>query len=318
MILLAADGQNCGTSTAWEWLKMGHTALAAIEQGIRLVEANPSDSSVGLGGLPNALGQVELDAGVMDGRTRESGAVGALRGFLHPVSVAYAVMQTLPHVLLVGEGAARFAAEIGAEREDAAQALLTPESAQRWREWCEKVGFTPDEIQDHLSEAVTRGLGTGGKKLPQKGGTTVYLAQDGAGNLAAATSTSGWAWKYPGRLGDSPIAGAGFYADNRFGAAACTGVGELSIRTSLARNAVAKLEAGLEVEAAIRSALQDLRYLPGLEQPERIYGITLYAIDAHQGFAAGFLPTPGWNSQPYYAAVDGDAQPQRFEAFRVE
>src|SRR5215216_764579 len=109
MILVAGDMHNSGTAIAWNWLREGKSALDSIEQGIRAVELNPEDQSVGRGGFPNALGHVELDAGVMDGRTRASGAVGALQGFLHPVSIAYAVKDLLPHVLLVGEGAARFA-----------------------------------------------------------------------------------------------------------------------------------------------------------------------------------------------------------------
>src|SRR4051794_30310044 len=115
MIFVAADYQNSGTAITWEKLRAGQSGLAACEQGIRAVEANEADMTVGKGGYPNALGEVELDAGVMDGRTRKSGAVGSLRGFLHPISVAYAVMEKLPHVLVVGEGAARFADEIGAE-----------------------------------------------------------------------------------------------------------------------------------------------------------------------------------------------------------
>src|SRR5258708_8104104 len=126
MILLAQDLKNSGTAIAWQLLRSKASALDAIEQGIRAVESNPDDVSVGRGGYPNAAGEVELDAGVMDGRTRASGAIGGLRGFAHPVSIAYAVMRRLPHVLLVGDGAPRFAAEIGAERGD----LLTHKTRQ--------------------------------------------------------------------------------------------------------------------------------------------------------------------------------------------
>src|SRR5690606_301625 len=137
-----------------------------------------------------------LDGGVMDGRTRASGAVGGLKGFLHPVSVAYAVMERLPHVLLIGEGAARFAAEIGAERGE----LLTDETRAAWEAWCAKMNFDPAKDGDRLMDVVF-----GGRDPQRSGGTTVYLAQDGNGDIAAATSTSGWAWKYPGRLGDTPV-----------------------------------------------------------------------------------------------------------------
>src|SRR5262245_52918794 len=163
MILVAQDFQNSGTAIAWQRLVNGASALDAIEQGIRAVESNPADQSVGLGGHPNALGIVELDAGVMDGRTRASGAVGSLRGFAHPASIAYAVMRRLPHVLLVGEGAARFAAEIGAERAD----LLTEKTRQTWLKWCKECGLADLGPDTALAEAVNSG-----KDPWHSGGTT--------------------------------------------------------------------------------------------------------------------------------------------------
>ncbi len=204
LILVAGDLRNSGTALTWEWLRNKKSALSAIEQGTRAIEANDADSSVGRGGYPNALGVVQLDAGVMDGRTRASGAVGALSGFLHPVSVAYAVTAQLPHVLLVGEGAERFATDINAERCE----LLTEAMRENLARWKRHSGLE-DGSRD-LIQAVKRGMDP-----QQKDSTTVYLAQDASGDIAVATSTSGWAWKYPGRVGDTPVAGAGFYADNR-------------------------------------------------------------------------------------------------------
>jgi L-asparaginase / beta-aspartyl-peptidase len=188
VILLCGDWKNSGTEIAWNLLRGGKSALEAIEQGIRAVETNVEDESVGRGGYPNALGVMELDAGVMDGRTRASGAVGALQGVLHPVSVAYAVMRDLPHVLLVGEGAARFAREIDAEQ----GVLLTDEMREKWMAWLRQFNLDSGVDPRVLTDAVFRG------KDPQRsGGTTIYLAQDHAGDIAVATSTSGWAWKPP-------------------------------------------------------------------------------------------------------------------------
>ncbi len=303
MILVAGDFENSGTAIAWKLLQAGKSALDAMEQGIRAVEANIEDWSVGVGGFPNALGVVEVDAGVMDGRDRSSGAVGALTGFIHPVSVAYAVRTRLPHVLLVGAGAARFAEEIGAERGD----LLTEAMRDKWHTWCAEHNFDPNGGQS-LIDAVYHG------RDPRKsGGTTVYLAQDAQGDIGVATSTSGWAWKYPGRLGDTPIAGAGFYADNRYGAAACTGMGEIAIRSGLARAVVAFMQMGQSVEEAVRTALADLSYLRDFTK-----GITLYAIDNHGNHYVGSLFTKDYAPPHYYAALDGETIPTRRASVDLE
>ena len=297
MILLCGDLKDSGSNIAWGLLREGKTALEAIEQGIRAVEINVEDESVGIGGYPNALGMMELDAGVMDGRTRASGAVGALQGFLHPVSVAYAVMRELPHVLLVGEGAARFGREINAERAE----LLTDEMRQNWEAWRRQFAFDPASDGQSLIEAVYRG------RDPQRsGGTTIYLAQDRNGDIAVATSTSGWAWKYPGRLGDTPIAGAGFYADNRYGAAACTGMGEIAIRSGLARMTVAYMQMGRSVEEAVREALADIKY-----HPDQNIGITLYAIDAQSHSFVGYIYGNDHPIPHYSVAMDGDVSTAR-------
>lgn len=297
MFLLAADHQNSGTTLTWQWLREGRSALAAIEQGVRAVEANILDATVGKGGFPNAIGQVELDAGVMDGRTRASGAVAALQGYTHPISVAYGVLRRLPHVLLVGAGAGRFAAEIGAEPD----ALLTPEMAARWQAWAGEWGAR-DSAEFSLIHAVS------GDHDPQHpGGTTVYLAQDRHGDIAAAASTSGWAWKYPGRVGDTPIAGAGFYADNRYGAAGCTGRGEIAIRTSLARQTVLRLQLGQSVAQAVQSALADVADLR-----HNHIGITLYAISAAGAPYVAYVPgAPDQPTPDFYLATGDETEPTR-------
>jgi L-asparaginase len=211
--------------------------------------------------------------------------------------VARAVMEQLPHVMLVGEGAARFAAEIGAARAD----LLTDFAREAWERWVRRHGLDPSSPDpDKLREAVWSG-----DDPWHVGGTTGYLAQDAAGEVAAATSTSGWAWKYPGRLGDSPVAGAGFYADSRHGAAACTGMGELAIRTSLARTTVLHMQTGRPVEAAVREALGDVVDLPGWRS-----NVTLYAIDARGGhYVAATQPASG-RARQYHIATDGMPIPE--------
>ena len=304
MILVAGDLRNSGTALAWQRLKQKQSALVAIEQGVRAVEANDADWSVGLGGYPNALGDVELDAGVMDGRSRASGAVGALRGFLHPVSVAYAVMARLPHVLVVGEGAARFAAEIEAERAE----LLTEVMRENLAQWKRHSGLA-DGSRD-LIQAVKLGMD------PQhKDSTTVYLAQDAAGDIAVATSTSGYAWKYPGRLGDTPIAGAGFYADNHYGAAACMGKGELAIRTSLAHLTVTLMQSGRSVQAAVQEALSDVLNLPDFANDE----LQLHAIDTKGNYDVAYLgPVVEDTWHFYYVARDDDALPVQEFARHLE
>lgn len=253
MLVLASDNGSLGMRAAMDALRKGGSALDAVEAGIRQVELNAADHSVGLGGYPNILGEVELDAGIMDGRTRAMGAVAAIRGFAHPISIARQVMERLPHVFLAGLGAERFAAEIGAERSQ----LLTEEAAQAWRDRLIRyVGVTPEEIASRpdLIDCVWRAL-----DMKRRGGTVNYLAIDAQGHLAVGVSTSGFAWKYQGRVGDSPIPGAGFYADDRYGAAACIGIGERTIRAATTRSIVLWLQMGYSIEQAGQMAQEELR-----------------------------------------------------------
>jgi beta-aspartyl-peptidase (threonine type) len=255
VFLIASSNGDVGMDEAWAVLEAGGTALDAVEAGTRLVESNPEDHSVGYGGYPNLLGEVELDASLMDGATLRAGAVGALRGYRHAITVARKVLEELPHVLVVGEGAARFAAELGMEREE----LLTPEAEAVWREGV--AGRLPEEFRDAQGAVVTDLLRRAARLAtdPERAaGTVNFIAQDRAGHIACAVSTSGWAWKYPGRLGDSPIIGAGNYADDRYGAAACTGWGELAMRACTARSVILYLKQGLDLEAACRAAFADL------------------------------------------------------------
>jgi isoaspartyl peptidase/L-asparaginase-like protein (Ntn-hydrolase superfamily) len=246
-----------------ELLRAGASAMDAVEAAVRAAEANEADHYVGVGGLPNLLGDVELDASIMDGATRRAGAVAAVTGFPHPISIARAVCDRLPqHLLLVGAGAERFADEVGIERGE----TLTDEAKKLWREGLEEDALeTAAERQGEgevafrrqvLERLIAMGIPDG------PWGTVNVLALDAAGNLAVAVSTSGYPWKYPGRVGDSALIGAGNYCDNRIGAAACTGRGELAIRANTAREVLLALQAGHEPARACAAALTRTLDLP--------------------------------------------------------
>jgi len=246
-----------------ELLRAGASAMDAVEAGVRAAEANEADHYVGVGGLPNLLGDVELDASIMDGATRRAGAVAAVTGFPHPISIARAVCDRLPqHLLLVGAGAERFADEIGIERGE----TLTDEAKKLWREGLEEDALeTVAERQGEgevafRRQVIERLAAIGTPDGPW--GTVNVLALDAAGNLAVAVSTSGYPWKYPGRVGDSALIGAGNYCDNRIGAAACTGRGELAIRANTAREVLLALQAGQEPAQACAAALTQTLDLP--------------------------------------------------------
>lgn len=297
MIVIASTNGVVGIEDAMAVLKTGGSAVDAVEIGIRRVEANPDDHTVGYGGYPNLLGQVELDASLMDGRTLEAGAVGALQGYKHPLSVARKVMENLPHVFLVGEGAARFAAEMGFERCD----LRVDEAYGVWKarllqdmsaETLERIAEQP-ELWKWVEIAMD----------PERArGTTNFIARDAQGNLCAGASTSGWAWKYPGRLGDSPVIGAGIYADNRYGAAACTGAGEMAIRAGTAHSVVLYMKMGMSLLEAGQQAMRDLNDLGG----RYLSDMSFIAMD-RAGRCAGFSNVEG---KTYLAMAGDQEQPE--------
>lgn len=257
MLVVASANGKVGIKAALDVLRAGGSALDAVEVGCRLVEDNPDDHTVGTGGIPNLLGEVELDASIMDGRTLAAGAVGAVKGFPNPISIARKVMELLPHVLLVGAGAERFAEELGFPRREP----LTPEARRLWAERLRGIGLPEDpgirRYTERMRELVPRAVNP-----HEPNGTVNFIAVDRNGNIACGVSTSGWALKYPGRLGDSPIIGAGNYADNRYGACACTGRGETAIRLGTARSVVLYLKLGLDLEAAVREVMAEVAGLP--------------------------------------------------------
>jgi len=279
MILLTNNEGTLGVPVTAGLLAEGAHALDAIEAGIRIIEADPSVRTVGRGGWPNLLCEMELDACVMNGTTLRTGAVGALQGYLHPVSVAREVMRRLPHELLVGQGAARFAREIGAEAAD----NLIADSKRAWQQWFDhevpeaaQHAWPNTPLAELCRHAIDPEVGRPPDQVSGGSDTTVFLAHDHAGDICSGTSTSGWGWKYPGRLGDSPIIGAGSYADTRYGAAACTGAGEMTIRCCTARSIVLYMKRGASVADAVYEAVDDMRALQG----GLISRVTIHAIDA--------------------------------------
>jgi L-asparaginase len=299
VIILGSSTAESGLGATVTVLRGGGSALDAVEAGIRLVEVAPDVHCVGQDAWPNLLGQSELDASIMDGETLDVGAVGALRGFIHPISVARRVMEDLPHVLLVGEGAARFADEIGASRGDLMSKavregwvkwLRERTSAQEWRHWPGRELAPWSRLSADPETAH---------------GTVCILVRDSVGNTAVGVSTSGWAWKYPGRLGDSPIAGAGNYADNRHGAAACTGFGEMAIRAGTARSVVLYLKMGLSVQEAVRAAADDL----GAAEWRYRGVVTIYAFDRSENHQV-MTHARGGEGTSYWIWRDGMHEPE--------
>jgi len=256
-----------GTRNAGEFLyagvkvlRDGGSAIDAVEASTKLVEANPKDDSVGYGGVPNLLGKVELDASIMDGRTLKTGAVGAVKGYMHVISIARMVMEKTPHVMLVGSGAELFAKSMGFKKQN----LLTKESKAAYQSFLTKYVDLPKEGETpwYVNYDVDFGLRGWYDKLTDKQyGTVNIMAIDKKGDICSGVSTSGTAFKFPGRLGDSPIIGAGNYCDNRFGATACTGRGELAIRLSLARTILSYMENGMTVREACARGMKDINEL---------------------------------------------------------
>lgn len=219
-------------AAAWEILKNKGRALDAVEAGVRVPEADPKERSVGYGGRPDRDGRVTLDACIMD-EFSNIGSVACLEYIKHPISVARAVMEKTPHVMLVGDGALQFALSQGFQKEN----LLVEESEKEWKEWLKNSEYKPiANIENH--------------------DTIGMIALDANGNLSGACTTSGMAFKMHGRVGDSPIIGAGLYVDNEVGAATATGHGEEVIRTVGSHLVVELMRQGRSPESACKEAVE--------------------------------------------------------------
>lgn len=218
--------------TAWKILNAGGMALDAVEQGVRVVESDPEAMSVGYGGRPDRDGKVTLDACIMD-HLGNAGSVAFLQHIENPISVARKVMETTPHVMLVGDGALQFALAQGFEKKN----LLTKKAIEDWQKWMKDTKYTlPVNIENHDT------IGT--------------LALDQQGNVSGACTTSGLAYKMHGRVGDSPVIGAGLFVDNEIGAATATGVGELVLKTLGAFLIVELMRQGQNPQQACETAVK--------------------------------------------------------------
>lgn len=287
-VIIGSERSEAGLPTGMEVLARGGSALDAVEAAMRCCEDNLADHYVGTGGLPNAQGEVELDASVMLGSNRRFGSVGALRGYPNPISVARAVLEGLPqHCMLVGEGAALFAKENGFRRAE----LLTDEARTLWQEQLRASGESVEGENTAAldGDALYRrtALDLVRRLAPHEGpwGTINIIALDSSGELCVGVSTSGYPFKYPGRVGDSAVPGAGNWCDLRAGGAACTGRGELSMRGGTARTIVDLLATGADPAEACRSALAEAATLPDDFRAElRALALT---PDGRHGGAAG-------------------------------
>ncbi|MDQ3100603.1 MAG: N(4)-(beta-N-acetylglucosaminyl)-L-asparaginase [Bacteroidota bacterium] len=232
---------------AWEVLQNGGSVLDAVEQGVMVVESDFTNRSVGLGGLPDRDGKVTLDACIQDHDCR-AGSVAFMQGFENPIKIARAVMERTPHVMLVGSGAERWALENGFVKKE----IEIPEVRQRWQEWLKKSEYKPEmNIEEKLQDPKK-----GSKGSIDDHDTIGLIAMDANGKLAGACTTSGLAWKVHGRVGDSPIIGAGLYVDGEAGAACATGVGELVIRTAGSHTIVELMRNGMDPMEACREAVK--------------------------------------------------------------
>lgn len=243
---------------AWGILEKDGRALDAVVKGVQVPEADPKDNSVGYGGLPDRDGKVTLDSCVMD-ELGNCGSVMAIEHIMHPVLVAKLVMEKTPHVQLVGDGALKFALDNGFKKIN----LLTPESEKAWKQWLKKSKYDPMRT---VRELEKRAADKNQKPADQEPGswpvallnhdTIGMVAMDTNGNLGGACTTSGMAFKMRGRVGDSPIIGAGLFVDNEVGAASATGMGEEVVKICGAHTVIEAMRHGMNPEDACKEAVR--------------------------------------------------------------
>ncbi|NBP05209.1 MAG: hypothetical protein EBV15_03165 [Bacteroidetes bacterium] len=233
VVISTWDFGLAANAAAWNILKNNGYALDAVEAGVAVPEGDPLINSVGLGGFPDRDGRVTLDACIMD-ENFNCGSVACLEHIVHPAAVARRVMEKTPHVMLAGEGALRFALEQGFKNEN----LLTPEAETAWKEWLKKAEYDPQPNWEINHDTIG------------------MLALDMQKRLAGVCTTSGMAWKMHGRIGDSPIIGAGLYVDGEIGAATCTGLGEEMIRMAASHSVVEAMRSGKSPQAACEAVIK--------------------------------------------------------------
>jgi N4-(beta-N-acetylglucosaminyl)-L-asparaginase len=297
-----ASGNGMGAVTkALELLREDRDPLDAVIAGVNLVEEDPNDYTVGYGGLPNALGVVQLDASCMHGPTHRGGGVAALEGIKYPSRVARLVMEETDHVLLVGEGAKRFALEYGFEEEE----LLTETAQQVWLYWRGTLGEADDYLPPDTTgftpqarEIIRNERDLFGPETRRPTGTINCLAVNDRGDLAGVTTTSGLFFKIPGRVGDSPILGAGLYVDNYVGGAGSTGRGEANLLNLTSFLIVEEMRRG---KSPTEACLEGCRRVVENNVEARLrkpnghptFGVSYYALnkDGEYGSASIYGPT---------------------------
>ena len=283
-IRVVSSGNGLGTvKRAYELIGDGSDPLDAVIAAVNLVEDDPEDDSVGYGGLPNEDGVVELDAAVMHGPSHKAGAVAALRNIRNPSRVARLVMETTDHVLLVGEGALRFARANGFKEQD----LLTEKARKAWLKWKQSLSPRDDWLAPPEEDQKVGDAGL----LDRHTGTIHCAAMNRSGDISCVTTTSGLAFKIPGRVGDSPIIGAGLYVDNDIGSCGGTGRGEANLRNLCCFNAVELMrggmspkDAGLEVLRRVASHTREARLLDDKGRPK--FGLKFYLLGKDGSYAA--------------------------------
>ena len=285
LIVSTWDFGAAANAQAFAKLQAGGTALDAVEAGARVPEADPNNHSVGLGGYPDRDGHVTCDASIMDEKGG-LGSVAALEDIVHAVSVARRVMEKTPHTMLVGEGALQFALAEGFPREN----LLTPEAEAAWREWMKTAHYHPQANIENANRIAAPGSA-------KDHDTIGILALDASGRLSGACTTSGMAFKMRGRVGDSPIAGAGLFVEPGVGAATSTGVGEEVMRIAGSARVTSSMRAGMAPAAACREAVMHIKRLRGDALTDEQVGFL--AIDRFGRYGA-FALQPGFT----YAVTD--------------
>jgi N4-(beta-N-acetylglucosaminyl)-L-asparaginase len=282
---------------AWQVLRNKGSALDAVEQGARWTESELCNSTVGHCGNPDRDGFLTLDASIMDGDGR-CGAVAAIEDILHPISVARRVMEKSPHVLLVGAGAQQFAIEQGFAKTH----LLTENAKKAWQEWKKTSNYQPRMNAERIANALP------GDKSNHD--TIGMLAIDQSGKLAGACTTSGMAWKLRGRVGDSPIIGAGLYVDNEVGGATASGMGEEMIRNAASFLVVEFMRQGKSPQEACLAALE--RIVKKREEASKNLQVCLLAMNKH-GDVGAYALHQGF----VYAVCDHDQDQRLLDASSV-
>ena len=284
--MLAASYHDFGKralEVAVRVLLSGGSALDAVEQGIAEVENGPNNESVGLGGLPNWLGEAELDAGIMDGDTLRACGVAAVKRVKNPVKLARRCLEELPHTLIVGDAATKLAETLGLEVVESSRA--PPEAMERNR----RLEKTVAEGSSSLARYYSKVFRAASRVWHD---TIGVIAIDARGSVAAGASTSGVAFKFPGRVSDSAVVGAGSYADSRYGAAICTGIGEVAMRVAAAFRAVFMLFRGYEPQEAAEAVIEAAAEIAALDGEKYNLGVVV-ASKCDVGAAAlnwqGFL-----------------------------